>query len=201
VYLLLLFGNFLTFHHAASELFVQEFNYGSNLPDSIGHFNHSATCQSEAFPQHGSMDEEVENLPTGMQFELALNVEPKFAPNLGFDDDHHPDDFIKTEYHPVSGRAPVVIALAEYRSQASNPVDDHHVMEDTPPYAPFKTIGDFRFARIAIQNNLTNDTVDALLGVYHLNKESPVTFRNHRDMRKVLDEASTLLTGVCSTIS
>jgi hypothetical protein len=102
----------------------------------------------------------------------------------------------------VSGRAPVVIALAEYRSQASNPVNDHHHgMEDTPPYAPFKTIGDFRFARIAIQDNLTNDTIDALLGVHHLSNESPVTFRNHRDMRKVLDEARMLLTGVRPTIS
>jgi hypothetical protein len=132
--------------------------------------------------------------------DLALNVESKFLSNIGFDGDHHPDDFIKTEYHPLSGRAPVVVALGEYRSQASNPVDDYHVLEDTPPYAPFKTIGDFRFARIAIQDNLTNDTVDALLGVHHLSKESPVTFRNHRDMRKVLDEARMLLTGVCPTI-
>jgi hypothetical protein len=114
--------------------------------------------------------------------------------------DCHSDDFFKTEYHPLSGRATVVTTLAEYDTQTSDPVIDDSPVEDTLPYAPFNTIGDFTFARIAIQNNLTNDTIDALLGVHHLSNESPVTFRSHRDMRKALDEASALLTEVCPTI-
>jgi hypothetical protein len=55
---------------AASVPFVLESTHGNNLLDSIEHFNHSVTYQSDAFPEHGSIDEEVPNLnlPIGMQF-------------------------------------------------------------------------------------------------------------------------------------
>jgi hypothetical protein len=85
----------------------------------------------------------------------------------------------------------------DYRSPTKTPSANCPLLSDSLPIAPFNTIGNFMFTQNAIQNNLTNNTIDGFLDVHHLSNESPVTFKNHQDIQKVLNQASTLLTEVC----
>ena len=105
---------------------------------------------------------------------------------------------IKIQYHPRSQRGSVLVPLMDYRAQVMSRSANQRPLSGGLPIAPFNTMGDFMFARSAIQNNLTNSAIDAFLDVHHLSAESPVTFKNHRDVRKILDQASTLLTQVCT---
>jgi hypothetical protein len=118
--------------------------------------------------------------------------------NMGPSDDHHPDDFIKTEYHPKSRLPTTTLPFDHYTSQQKTLITPFRSDEHSKrlPIDPFSTLGDYLFARAAIENNLTNDAIDAFLHIHHLSKDPPVTFKNHRDVRKTLDEASGLLTEV-----
>jgi hypothetical protein len=85
----------------------------------------------------------------------------------------------------------------DYHSSTKTPSTNSPPLSDSLLIAPFNTIGDFMFMQNAIWNNLMNNEIDGFLDVHRLSTESPVTFKNHRDVRKALNQASAHLTEVC----
>ncbi|KAF8600798.1 hypothetical protein BDV93DRAFT_587670 [Ceratobasidium sp. AG-I] len=62
------------------------------------------------------------------------------------------------------------------------------------PWRPFRTLGDFEFANVALNANLQQSYVNDLLGLHQQSKESPVTLRNYQELRVHEDRATQLLT-------
>jgi hypothetical protein len=104
------------------------------------------------------------------------------------------DDF-RTEYHPSSGRPPILQRFEDYGqhnpSIAVTPSDER-------PWEPFRSRLDFEIAELALEAALNKKQTDRLLSLFDrcARQLDNFTLRNHADMSKLWDLASDRCTHV-----
>jgi hypothetical protein len=112
--------------------------------------------------------------------------------------DQTPDNGdIKIEYHPHSGKGTHILSSDEYResfrdhSEPTPPDDDR-------PWLPFSSQEDFEFTEFVHDAALNQKQINRLIKLIRTCQKEPnkFTFRNFKDMRASLDDASKLLTPV-----
>ncbi|KAF9783985.1 hypothetical protein BJ322DRAFT_1007764 [Thelephora terrestris] len=110
--------------------------------------------------------------------------------------DQTPDNGdIKIEYHPHSGKGTHILSSDEYResfrdhSEPTPPDDDR-------PWLPFSSQEDFEFTEFVHDAALNQKQINRLIKLIRTCQKEPnkFTFRNFKDMRASLDNASKLLT-------
>ncbi|KAJ7603425.1 hypothetical protein B0H17DRAFT_1189832 [Mycena rosella] len=135
---------------------------------------------------------------------------------MDVDSDRTPDDaiptvelpprFIFVKHHPSANKPNEIIPLdAESAPDTSESSAKAERTQTNHPWAPFRTYADFKFAsrrvkRRAPNSEINEDLLDLRDG--SLSNDSLVTFRNHRDMEKVL--AAARVTNVafrCKTLT
>ncbi|KIO04410.1 hypothetical protein M404DRAFT_143459 [Pisolithus tinctorius Marx 270] len=98
----------------------------------------------------------------------------------------------KIQFHPRSNRPPIYQSYKEFRvrsEKSASPVDK-------TPWSPFRTLGDFEFAEIALASLLNQQQVNALLDLFARVTQGAVqvTLKNDAELRKVCDAAAMELT-------
>ncbi|KIN94042.1 hypothetical protein M404DRAFT_35449 [Pisolithus tinctorius Marx 270] len=98
----------------------------------------------------------------------------------------------KIQFHPRSNRPPIYQSYEEFRvhsEKSPSPVDK-------TPWSPFRTLGDFEFAEIALASLLNQQQVNALLDLFARVTQGAiqVTLKNDAELRKVCDAAAMELT-------
>jgi hypothetical protein len=118
------------------------------------------------------------------------NVQPQPAVHIA-----QPHEF-KTEFHPCSGREPLLQAFEEFdvalEMLKEPPADE-------APWHPFHSWGDFEFSEIALEAALNQGQVDKLLSfIAHIAQgDTHITLKNEADLHMALDNAAAKLTLVC----
>lgn len=117
-----------------------------------------------------------------------------------------PPRFIFVKHHPHAGKPNEIIPLNSTPVTAATPgpMPTASVTLTGRPWAPFQTYADFKFASRRIKRRTPNTEIDEdLLDLRDgsLSKDSLVTFRNHRDMEKVLAAARVSNVAVSLAIS
>jgi hypothetical protein len=104
------------------------------------------------------------------------------------------DDDIQVEYHPASGRPINILKLDDYRKSASQA----DVVEESEPWAPFRTREDFEFAELMLDSNLSKGQIDALVKLFHkcIKGDGKFTISSHKNMSDTFNIASNRLTKV-----
>ncbi|KAJ7777849.1 hypothetical protein DFH07DRAFT_730860 [Mycena maculata] len=100
---------------------------------------------------------------------------------------HHPHANKPNEIIPLDGPSETAPEGVHASTASSTPTDR--------PWAPFRTYGDFKFMSRRVKRRSPNAEIDEDLRDLRdgsLSSNSLVTFRNHRDMEKVLAAARTL---------
>lgn len=126
------------------------------------------------------------------------STSPPSAHHINPDNVTYAADDIKTEYHPRSGRPPVVQGFDEYRRYTAKP----QMPEHSEPWFPFSTRGDFEIAAFALDAGLNRSQTNTLLSLTHkfISQEHKLTLRNYDDMRSYWEAASHKLTPVSYTL-
>ncbi|KAI6035018.1 hypothetical protein F5J12DRAFT_778604 [Pisolithus orientalis] len=98
----------------------------------------------------------------------------------------------KIQFHPRSNRPPIYQSYEEFHvhsEKSASPVDK-------TPWSPFRTLGDFEFAEIALASLLNQQQVNALLDLFaHVTQGAiQVTLKNDAELHKVCDAAAMELT-------
>ena len=99
--------------------------------------------------------------------------------------------YIRTVFHPSSGRDPLIQYYDDLGSAESIPSREALW---TNPVAPFRSLADFTFARYAVNERLSSRGIDKLLceidsGLW-FSGGSNISFKNSRDVYRSLDQAS-----------
>src|SRR5258708_27644798 len=69
-------------------------------------------------------------------------------------------------------------------------------VSDTAPYHPFSSLEDFIFANTCIRNHVKAKVIDTFLQQHSRITNSPITFKNAKQMYRILDHATNLSTKV-----
>ncbi|KIN97214.1 hypothetical protein M404DRAFT_32556 [Pisolithus tinctorius Marx 270] len=98
----------------------------------------------------------------------------------------------KIQFHPRSNQPLIYQSYEEFRvrsEKSPSPVDK-------TPWSPFRTLGDFEFAEIALASLLNQQQVNALLNLFARVTQGAVqvTLKNDAELRKVCDAAAMELT-------
>ncbi|KAF8601811.1 hypothetical protein BDV93DRAFT_607928 [Ceratobasidium sp. AG-I] len=102
----------------------------------------------------------------------------------------HPEEgSIKVFYHPRPNRCHTETGLMRAPS-SSRPA---FYRGRIAPWAPFRTHGDFRFAKTVANSDLDEGGINELLDLYHTASDSSVTLRNYKEMEQIQDRAANLL--------
>lgn len=102
---------------------------------------------------------------------------------------------IKVVYHPRANRChPTATGILRPRPKPRS----MFYRGKLAPWAPFRTHGDFRFARNVANSDMSGDQIDDLLSLHHEAMNSPVTLRNHKEISAIEKRAGSLLTPVSS---
>ncbi|KAG2029665.1 hypothetical protein BDR03DRAFT_880244 [Suillus americanus] len=115
------------------------------------------------------------------------NVQPQPAVHIA-----HPHEF-KTEFHPRSGREPLLQAFEEFGVTSETLKEPP---ADEAPWRPFRSRGDFEFSEIALEAALNQGQVDKLLSLIAriAQGDTHITLKNEADLRMALDNAAAELT-------
>lgn len=108
-------------------------------------------------------------------------------------------DDIRVEYHPNSGRGTKIYRFEDYiRERPSGQTFRDPLRER--PYEPFKSLEDFQFAELALENNLKKDHVELLLSMINRDRgENPtVSFGSFDDVNSAWKKAELFYPSVCS---
>jgi hypothetical protein len=118
------------------------------------------------------------------------NVQPQPAVHIA-----QPHEF-KTEFHPHSGREPLLQAFKEF-GVASETLKEPPA--DEAPWRLFCSWGDFEFSEIALEAALNQGQVDKLLSLIMriAQGNTHITLKNEADLHMALDNAAAELTPVC----
>src|SRR5258708_21480306 len=65
-------------------------------------------------------------------------------------------------------------------------------VSDTTPYHPFSSLEDFIFANTCICNHVKAEVIDTFLQQHSRIANSPITFKNEKQMYRILDHATNL---------
>jgi len=108
-----------------------------------------------------------------------------------------PDDGdIKIEYHPRSGKSTCILSPDEYRESLNDSPEP--TPPDDQPWLPFSSQEDFEFTKFVHDAALNQKQINRLIKLIRTCQQEPskFTFKNFKDMRASLDDASKLLTPV-----
>ncbi|KAG8689331.1 hypothetical protein FRC08_010999 [Ceratobasidium sp. 394] len=100
------------------------------------------------------------------------------------------DGSIRVVYHPRANRCHQTTGLLRPRPKPASAFYQGRVA----PWAPFRTHGDFRFARSVANSDMDEDQINEQLSLHHEATNSPVTLRNCQEMRSVEKRLANLLT-------
>jgi len=67
-------------------------------------------------------------------------------------------------------------------------------VSDTVPHHPFSSLEDFIFANNCIHNHVKAEAINIFLQLHSRIANSPITFKNAKQMYKILDHATNLST-------
>ena len=67
----------------------------------------------------------------------------------------------------------------------------------TIPWAPFATKADFEFSELVIQDNCSISSIQAHIQIHQQSPKPAITFKNYKEFKDTLDNATKLLTDVC----
>ncbi|KAI6156008.1 hypothetical protein BKA82DRAFT_3967167 [Pisolithus tinctorius] len=98
----------------------------------------------------------------------------------------------KIQFHPRSNRPLIYQSYEEFRVHSEKSAS----LVDKTPWSPFRTLGDFEFAEIALASLLNQQQVNALLDLFARVTQGAVqvTLKNDAELRKVCDAAAMELT-------
>ncbi|KAI5997674.1 hypothetical protein F5J12DRAFT_785137 [Pisolithus orientalis] len=98
----------------------------------------------------------------------------------------------KIQFHPRSNRPPIYQSYEEFHVRSEKSAS----LVDKTPWSPFRTLGDFEFAEIALASLLNQQQVNALLDlIAHVTQGAiQVTLKNDAKLRKACDAAAMELT-------
>jgi len=98
---------------------------------------------------------------------------------------------IRIVHHPASGLPDERITIPEYQERMCATSAASHQNPSDMLWEPFESEADFTFADFVCQNRLPQTQVDRLIKLFKTtwSDSSKLTFRNHRDVRKALDQA------------
>ena len=104
-----------------------------------------------------------------------------------------PKEF-KTEFHPRGSRPDLLQTFEEFGVTSHAP----EAPADEEPWRPFRSRGDFEFAKIAVNASLSKAHINALLDLISRVKmgETELTLKNENDLRQAYDNAAKELTPV-----
>ncbi|KAG1870704.1 hypothetical protein DFJ58DRAFT_713928 [Suillus subalutaceus] len=103
-------------------------------------------------------------------------------------------DTFKTEYHPHSGRAPIVESFSVYGT--NKPETTQSPVIDDEPWQPFSCRADFEFAELTHRAALSKDQINELLKfIWRVaDGRTNFTFKTHNDVSAAWTRASSQLT-------
>ena len=104
---------------------------------------------------------------------------------------------IKIEYHPHSSKGTHILSSDEYR-ESFHDHSEPMPPDDDRPWLPFSSWEDFEFTKFVHDAALNQKQINRLIKLIRTCQKEPnsFTFRNFKDMRASLDDASKLLTPV-----
>lgn len=117
--------------------------------------------------------------------------------------DHNPGlkpDDIKVEYHPNSGRQPVIHHFEDYGRKNS---DDPDLPVEREPWRPFESRLDYEVAELALEAALNQSQTERLIKLVQraANKEDKFSICNQADLQYKWKVASVKHTPVCIVFS
>ncbi|KAK0501935.1 hypothetical protein EDD18DRAFT_1100438 [Armillaria luteobubalina] len=126
------------------------FNSLSALPSSPGTTT-SQRCWEQAQPLATGLSEDSDDMGDAPPFppEMASSSEPE-----------PPTDYIRTEYHPHSGRQPRLDKVEEFQAQTGS--RSTITLEDKP-WSPFSSRDDFELTEWILESAINQGDIDALL--------------------------------------
>ena len=94
-------------------------------------------------------------------------------------------------YHPRAELADKYFRIEDYKRTFDRPPLDLSIM-DKPPWAPFESREDFKFAEVALEGSFSAAHVNDLLNLFHnvQSGDSKISFRSYNDVKKAWEKAS-----------
>jgi hypothetical protein len=120
---------------------------------------------------------------------LPSSPEPKVAePGLQYDD-------IRTEFHPASGKDPVIEHFKDYGRAKDFAYNDP---PNPKPWAPFESRLDFEIAELILLAALNREQTKTLISLFNRVADGREEFslRSHDDIKKKWEKASNICTKV-----
>ncbi|KAJ7794116.1 hypothetical protein B0H14DRAFT_2392800 [Mycena olivaceomarginata] len=125
-----------------------------------------------------------------------MDVDSDSSPDHAIPTVELPPRFIFVKHHPHANKPSEIIPLdTDLASDAPKSTSNAVTPPTDRPWAPFRTYADFKFASRRVKRRAPNSEIDEdLLDLQDgsFSTDSLVSFRNHRDMERVLAAARTL---------
>ncbi len=134
----------------------------------------SATCSDEADPE--TANDNPEECPA------TIEDDPASLEN----------DDIKMQYHPSTGRPPVISHFEDFQRHRNRPSHVNPNAFEDEPWKPFQTREDFDFAEVCLEAGLTQRQVEVMLRMIQNAKAgcSEISFQCYKDVETAWESAS-----------
>ncbi|KAK0486445.1 hypothetical protein IW261DRAFT_1416225 [Armillaria novae-zelandiae] len=106
--------------------------------------------------------EQAQSLATGLSEDFDdMGDAPPFLPEMAPSSEPEPPaDYIRTEYHPHSGRQPRLDKVEEFQAQMGS---RSTIASEDKPWSPFSSRDDFELAEWILEPGINQGNIDALL--------------------------------------
>ncbi len=92
-------------------------------------------------------------------------------------------DDIKIEYHPSTGRPPVISHFKDFQRHRDRPTNVNPAAFEDEPWKPFQTREDFDFAELCLEAALTQRQVEVLRIIQNAKAGcSELSFQSYKDI-------------------
>ncbi|KAK0484990.1 hypothetical protein IW261DRAFT_1330175 [Armillaria novae-zelandiae] len=108
-----------------------------------------------------------------------------------------PANYIRTEYHPHSGRQPRLDKVEEFQAQTGS---RSTIASEDKPWSPFSSRDDFELAEWILESGINQGDIDALLTMMIKRGGQVPSFRNHRELIAMWKKATHLHTSFESSM-